>query len=310
MNKLYIFLGTLIMGTFVMAYVYFSRINQVNAGSARAISVATHNAAVVFEFTADKKFFDLMREQEITAELIGKGQSDALIQLKDYLYNDRTCREGLTGRKVMFGILADGDSTNLIIATQFADVSTASAVTQSLTDQGSLKPFKNGINTLLLNDSTQFYVAFKEDLLMISPEAHILRERLALDPDKPGKFHEYVDQRQQISKSKLLTGYFDFNTIKRLGSVFISGKLDGELNFLNSLNAFGELNYNFSKRKLQLYGTNIVQGEQNYIALFSQLNPVPITINNILPENTSSYKIFGIDDIKKFTGLLFQHLQE
>ncbi|RYZ26755.1 MAG: hypothetical protein EOP49_43060, partial [Sphingobacteriales bacterium] len=251
----------------------------------------------------------MMGDQGITNDILGAKRSAELLQVRNILFNNPDSRSALLGRKILLGILADADTTNLIISTQFWDASDADKVINSLSEEKILGMPVKELYTFRINDSLHYYAAFKEDLLMISPSAHILTERLALDPAKKNKFHTYVDQRQQISKNKLLTGYIDFNTLKRAGLTFLSGKMDGELAFLNNLDAFAEVNYNFSKTKLQLYGTTVVNGMQNYYRLFSELSPVPITINNVLPANTSSYKIFGIDDINKFKDLLAAHFK-
>ncbi len=300
MKKLILLLTALFLGTICMAYIYFSRINSVNSGIAHALNISTHNASFVFEFTADQNFMELMSEQDILDELIGTTLLNELIGVKNVLLTNKSAKAALENKKILIGAVVDSIQNEVILLAQLDNQKTANKFIDDLINDGILKNGEKNIYTFQVNDSLQYYAGITDDVFLVAAKKNIIEERLKLQSTSSTPFKEYIESRQKVSKPKLISLYVNYNKIDSYLSNILKGKLDGELAFLNKSKAFAELNYNFSKDKLQLYGTTKPDPRNTFISLFSGLKPVSISINNILPANTAAYKIYGISDITKF----------
>lgn len=300
MKKLIILLTILFLGTIFMAYFYFSRINQVNSGIARALNIATHNTAFLFQFTADEKFIELMSEQSIISELIGPEKSKELIDLKNSLLQNNKVTEILTNKKFFVSKVISNNTNNILIITQLSDNKEAEAFVNYLSTDKKLQKLNNHLYLYEPNDSVKYYGTLIEDVFLLSVNKDIIAEKLTIDLTAPNLFKAYIEKRQEISKPKLISIYVNFGLIDKYLANFLKGKLDGELAFLNKSKAFADLNYTYSKDKFQLFGSTQPDPRNTYISFFSKYKPVPITINNVLPYNTASYKFFGVDNVAKF----------
>lgn len=304
MKKLITILILLIVGTAVLGYLYFSKLHRTKTGIDRALSVSTLNAAAVIEFSAEDKFFDLMREQELLNKLIGLENSDKLELIKNRLLSNTTAKSILNGNRIFLSFVNDDKTPQILISTQLQDNQEANALVAELQNTGILKPEQNHLYNFLTNDSSTYFAGLKEDVFFVSTSKSVILERLNLTNNNNDAFKDYIEQRQNISKQKLMRIYVNYAEVDEYVSNLIAGRLDGELAFLNKNDAFAEFSYNFSKDKLQLFGTTQPGKRSDYFHLFKHLNGVTFNINGILPSNTSSYKFFGIDQIEKFQANL------
>lgn len=310
MKKLLTLLILLIIGTAVMGYFYFSKIHQVKSGNDRALSVATLNAAMVVEFTAEENFFELMSEQSLLSNFLGTNAALELEAIKTKLSKSSTSLNKILGNKLFLSFVTDQKQNEYVVSTQLQKQSDLGNLVKELMEKGVLKNENNHLYTFHANDSLELFAGVKEDVFLVSPSKSVILERLNLVENTDKDFKDYIELRQSISKSKLMTIYLNLSKIDSYALNMMVGRLDGELAFLNKNNSFAEFSYNFSKDKLQLFGTTTMGKKSSYYDLFKNLNGVPFTINGLLPHNTSSYKFYGIDQTVKFQELLAKFFKE
>ncbi|MDR6782948.1 hypothetical protein ABIE26_000564 [Pedobacter africanus] len=297
MKKILISIVILFAAIVTMAYLYFSRLNKDQNITDMGLHAAAASSGFIFSFQNDKGVTDILKEQQLFEEILGADKYKLLTTLKKHLFNLPGVSQALDQQKVYISFVAGNkQEIDFLCSTQLGNQENMKQLFASL-QRGKIQvQTTKEISRLVLPDSTVFYLGLKQNLAILSHSEQQVQAALTKDTEKKAdKFISYIQENNRFTKNSLAQLYIDFNHVPELLKNIIAGKLNGELAVLNRQNAFASLSYNFSRDKVLLTGTTIVNDQNSYYNLFSSLQSKKISIQNILPANTSSYTIFAID---------------
>lgn len=295
MKKIIISIVILLAAIFTMAYLYFSKLNAGQNTTDVGLHAATANSGFIFSFQNDKGITDILKEQRLFEEILGTEKYRQLSSLKKHLLNLPNISLAISQQNLYISFVPGSEQEiDFLCSTQISNYENTQQLFRSMkAGKIQMKSTKN-ITKLTLPDSTTFYLGLKKDLVLLSnSEQQVSAALTRAAAKKDDQFIEYIQGSNRFTKNSLAQLYINFNRLPDLLKNMIAGKLNGELTVLNQQDAFASLTYNFSNEKVLLTGTTILNQAGNYYNLFSALQSQKITINNILPINTSSYTIFA-----------------
>lgn len=314
MKKLIISIVLLFLAIITMAYLYFSKLNTDQHITDTGLQAAVANSAFIFSFENEKSITDILKEQRLFEEILDAEQYKQLASLKKYLLSIPKVNQLTDKQNVYIAFVPGSDhKIDFLCYTQISTPEYLPQLFQSLKTSGIRPGTTDRLTKLILPDSSVFYLGIKKNLAVISSSEKQTAAALAKEPNqKDDKFIEYIQASKRFSKNTLAQLYINFNGLPLLLKNIISGNLNGELAVLNQQDAFAALTYNFSNEKVLLTGTTVINNPNNYYHLFSDMQPQKININNILPAQTASYTIFGVDSYPNWkkkldTWFLNQH---
>lgn len=298
MKKIAIIIGLLLIAIVAMAYLYFSRLNADRNTSDIGLHAATLSSGLIFSFQNEKGITDILKEQPLFHEILGTEKYKQLTAIKKHLLTLPMISQETENQYVYIAFVPDKkQEIEFICFTQLHNSTNTPQILEAIKASRTLVETTAKMNKLTLADSTICYLTIKDNLVALSSsQEQITRFLTKKAKDTADEFADYINTSNRINKNSLAQLYIDFNKVPLLLKNVVAGKLNGELSVLNNQNAFAVLTYNYSKDKLLLTGTTIAQEPNSYYNLFSELNSVKTSIQNMLPENTSSYTIYAIDD--------------
>jgi hypothetical protein len=298
MKKLIVGIVLLFFAIVTMAYLYFSRLHTDQHTTDIGLQAAVANTGFIFAFENEKGITDILKEQQLFQEILGTDKYKQLSALKKHLLALPRMQQLAYQQNIYIGFVPDGNrDIDFLCITQISNQQDIPLMLHSLKAGGIGITNLNKLIKLTLADSNVFYLGIKENLAVLSASEKQTAAALAKVADKKDEqFMEYILASKRFSKNSLAQLYINYNSIPGLLKNIIAGKLTGELAVFDQQDAFAALTYNFSKEKVLLTGTTLPNNPNSYYHLFSSLEPQKISISNILPDNTSTYTVYAIDN--------------
>lgn len=308
MKKIIVSIIVLLTAIVTMAYLYFSNLSTAQQTSDTGLRAAAASSALIFSFENEKGITDILKEQSLFSEILGSEKYQQLRSLKHHLLRLPTVRQALQNQNIHIGFVpGDQQEIDLICFTQLGNQINARQIIHSLRSSGIGIKTLTGITKITLADSSTFYLAIREKMIVISssrPQVEIALSK-SLN-DSADTFMEYIQLGNRFNKNSLARLYINFKNLPPLLNKVVSGQLNGALSSLNNQDSYAALTYNYSNNKVLLTGTTTAVSPNNYYNLFSEQEPKKISIQNIFPYNTASYSIFAVDNYpvwrQKLTG--------
>lgn len=296
MKRIYFTLIILLLAMLGMAYLYFSKLNRESTYNDISLYAATENSGLVFCIHNDKSVFEILKGQDLLQRLIGETKFNQLSLLKDKIISNPAVNKLISNRDIYLSFSA-GKSKEIdyLICSQLNDEQDRPKFIDVLKSAGIKTSQADGTIKLSLNDSTDLYLGIEKNLVVLSGNAALVRSAMAINPPKDTKaFIAYIKLNNKLIKNSVGNLFIDFNKVPELIRSVLPGPLNGSLALFSHQNSFAALNYNFSKEKLFFNGTTKLNDTGNYLSLFSALAPQKNSIDNLLPENTASYRLYAI----------------
>ena len=296
MKKILVIIITLFTAILTLAYVYFSGLNTDQKSNESSLYAATSNSAFIFSFQNDRSIFEILKGQDILKEIIGEDNFKQLQSINDYILSVPDINR-IIGKQNVYVSLIPGKEKHidLLYSTQINPSSNINQLLISLKSARLQLDTSKKITTIILPDSSIFYLGTKDNLLLLSSVQQVLKT-LSTSINKNSSFAQHIKSTSRLTKSSLAEVYINFKELPALLKSTMPGKLSGELSVLEDCDAFASLVYNFSKEKILLTGVTQNNDPNDYFELFSNSNAQKINITNILPENTANYTVFAIEN--------------
>jgi hypothetical protein len=301
MKRILVLIIVLLTAIVTMAYLYFTGLKADKKNNDNALYAAASGSAFIFAFQNEKSVLDILSSQTLLKEIIGEEKSEQLLILHEYLLSKPAISALADKQNIYVGLYPGADhridflySTELNAGSGSVQLMNAlkSAAISTIPDQG--------LSKLILADSTVFYLALKDNLLLLSDASDLVRNGLSAVPGEDGKFTEYIESTSRLSKTSLAEIYINYAKLPKLLQAAMPGNLSGELSVLNHQNAFASLVYNYSSEKILFNGSTQINDPASYYQLFVGSPAQKVTINTILPQNTANYAIYTIADYKNW----------
>ncbi|WP_199118530.1 hypothetical protein [Pedobacter sp. ASV28] len=301
MKRIYFTLSILIIGTAVMAYLYFSNLNTENNSNDHPLNIVSKNSGIVFTFENDKSFFEILNGQRILGQLLGAKKTKTLIALQQNLSINKPINQLVDGENIYIGFLpGKNNQVDFIISTQAKFEIDQNRLIQ-LGNNKEFKIEKNGAySKLTFPDSSFCYLITDKKTMIVSNSPDALVN--LIDNHTKNDFAAYIKQNNRFGKNTLANIYIDYNKIPKLLKSILNSNINGELNIFNRQNTYASFNYNFSSEKLLLNGYTDIQDKNNYYRLYLDQKEQKIFIDQAFPEQTANYTIFAITDKEKWNS--------
>lgn len=296
MKKIAIVIGLLLIAIVTMAYLYFSKLNADHNTTDMGLHAATCSSSLIFSFENEKGITDILKEQSVFKEILGKEKYGQLSAIKKYLLNLPTVNQETENQYVYITFVPGArQEIDFICFSQILSAQNPQ-ILRAIKAGGTQIASLGNLSKLTMADSTICYLAIRDNLIILSNSQQQVTDFLTKKlPEKADKFADYIRTGDKLNKNSLAQLHINFNTLPLLLKNIVAGKLNGELSVLNNQDAFASLAYNYSRDKVLLTGTTIVNSSNNYYNLFADLKAQKISIQNMLPANTASYTIFAVD---------------
>ncbi|WP_285055854.1 hypothetical protein [Pedobacter ginsengisoli] len=300
MKRILVLIIVLLTAIITMAYLYFTGLKADKKNNDNALYAAAAGSAFIFAFQNEKSILDILSSQKLLKEIIGDKKSEQLRILHQYLLNKPAINAFADKQNIYVSLYPGaGRDIDFLYSTQLSARSGQVQLMNALKSAGISASTDQGLSKLIL-DSTVFYFALKDNLLLISSTVNPVQKGLSAIPGKDGKFTEYIESTSKLSKTSLAEIYINYSNLPKLLQAAMPGNLNGELSVLNHQNAFASLVYNYSAKKILFNGNTQINDPASYYQLFVGSPAQKVTINTILPQNTANYTIYTIADYKNW----------
>ncbi len=298
MRKIFIWIGVLLVGVVVMAYLYFSALNRDYSSSDHSLNTIGNNSGIVFTFENDKSFYDILAGETVLDDILGQEKLKILSSIRHRLLSNGQVSTLFNGQKVYLGFAANQNNIDFIIATQTQEKVAIAEVLKKLprVSSTSIKDFYQ----LSFADSSICYLKIDNKSVLLASSAAAI-EGLSKDEVKPSEFTDYIKRNARGAKNTLANVYIDFNKLPVLLNPILNSKLTGELSIFNKQDTYASLSYNYSSDKLLLNGYTDINSEESYYKLFIKELEQKLTIDQLLPEKTANFTLYNIGNYEKWS---------
>ena len=312
MKRILVLIIVLLTAIVSMAYLYFTGLNADKKNNDYALYSAAVNSAFIFAFENDKSVLDILGGKSLLKDLIGEKKSAELQSLHTFLLGKVALNQLTDKQNIYIGLVPAADKTiDFLYTTELSAGADRTLLLSALKSSGiSSRDTLKNIVKLGLPDSSTFFLAVRDQVVFLSGTATTIEQALLRNPEKSGKFAEYILSSSRLSKSSLAEIYINYQTLPELLKAAIPGKLNGELGVFSDKDAFAILVYNYSTEKILFNGATKINDQKSYFQLYATFEAQKVTISNILPENTASYTAYTISNYPLWKKALDQWFKD
>lgn len=299
MRKIIILLIALVLGVVAMSYIYFSKMDKENDRIDLALQIASNGSSLIFSFQNNKSFYQIIESQTLIQQLLSKQSIATLNNFKNNIIDNDYFNAFINDQELYLSIIPDEKKElNFLFTAQIKSDKNLDQLKNKLITKNNAIQISSDIYNIKFNDSLNVYFYFKNKVISASTSLALVKNTSAIK--KGNQFTAYIKANNQNKKNVLATLYLNFNKAPVFTKSLINGSIDGNLNLLNNQDSYATLNYNFSKEKILFNGNTELKGLNNYLKLFENTATQNITITSLLPENTSNYTLYAMDNYKNW----------
>jgi len=306
MKKIYITLIILMTAMLGMAYLYFSKLNTETSYNDISLHAATANSGLVFCMQNDKSIFEILKGQDLFQQLLGEDKFNQLKFLKEKFIANPALNNLIAHNNIFISFSSGKDkSINYLISTQVDSDQNSQLLLETIKTNGIKLDTSSKVTKIIFNDSTSFYLAIEKNLIVLSNEEAPVKAAISSQVEKSAlAFTDFIKVSNKMNKNSVGNLYIDFNRLPQLIKQMIPGNLNGSLAVLKNQDSFSVMNYNFSKERLFFNGSSKINNKNNYLSLYTNLEPQKNSIDNLLPDYTANFTLFSIPSYKKWAPSL------
>jgi hypothetical protein len=297
MKRIYLIIIVLLGAMVTLAYLYFSKLNRDTNNNESSLYAATARTGLIFCFQNDKTVLDLLQSQDLLQSLLPEEKLKSLHSLQKEILAIPEINKQVNSQNIYLSFIpGENKDIDYLLSTQTNIKQDPQVIMNLLKKKGIEVEKLADFSKITLKDSSTFYFAQKNNLLLISMSFKAVAEGLkATDEKNDPEFIEYIKTNLKLSKNSLAALYINFNYLEGLEKIVTPEKIKHE-------NAFATLGYSYSKDRILFNGNTTVKDESSYLNLFSDITADKVTIDAILPENTATYTIYVMDNYQHWSA--------
>ena len=319
MKRLIFITLILIAATAYITVKYFKNLNTSGTHAGNIIRTIPDNAALVFEFTNEKTFYDIYAGNTLLNNLVGEEKITEMDTLRKVLFGNPALHSFFTGRNVFLSIHPSA-------ANQVELLLTASAAKDiDLTEFDQLAKQKNTgmvITPLKVGEKSGYNIYFsslKKRFYLLHTDGNIFSGSFSKDlitlhaayvPHKDKQsFMLLPDQQNSNSLANLYVNYEHLSPL--FTQLFKSKDIDVFKPF-RILPAQAALNLNFRSDAIMFSGYTNIQRDKpgTYLSVFANQQPVNTQLQDLLPSTTAYALNFAVSNTLRFTADLSDFQQK
>ncbi|MFD0794167.1 hypothetical protein ACFQZX_11100 [Mucilaginibacter litoreus] len=300
----------LVAATAYVTVKYFNNLNTSGAHAGNIIRTIPADAALVFEFTNEKSFYDIYSGNDLLNNLIGDEQAKDLDTVRKVLLGNNTIKSFFDDRNVFISVHpTKQEGINLLLTTSAKEMDI-----DQLIDLSKASGAKMLVTPLKIDNKpgfTIFFNSIKKRLYLINIDGGIfsasfskelIASAAAYKPNR-GKLPFMLLPDKQTANS-LANLYVNYKHTDLLFEQLFKHKNIDIFKPFRLLPAQAALNINFKNDAVMFSGyTNIDNDEPaSYLNIFTNQQPVENSLKSIYPSTTAYALNMAVSDVKKFAA--------
>ncbi|TSD67216.1 hypothetical protein FFF34_007405 [Inquilinus sp. KBS0705] len=311
MKRLVIITLILFAATAYITVKYFKNLNLSGTHAGSVMRTIPGNAALVFEFTNEKSFYDIFTGNNQLNSLIGEQRVTELDTVRKAFLNNNAIASFFTGTNVYLSLHPSNSNDVQLLLTSSAAKDFDAAGFDKLSKQS-----KTGmvITPLKIADKkgyTIYFQSLKKRFYLLGNEENIFSGSFSKDliaqyanykPDKNKQsFLLLPDQQNSSSLANIYINYEQLNPL--FAQLFKNQNTDIFKSF-RLLPALAALNLNYKTDAIMFNGyTNIQTSQkQTYLSIFTNQQPVINHLKEIFPSTTAYALTLAVSDPALFSS--------
>lgn len=310
MKRLIVITLILIAATAYITVKYFNNLDTSGMHAGNIMRTIPDDAAVVFEFTNEKSFYDIYTGNTLLHNFIGEGKISELDTVRNVLFNNAALTSFFTGRNVFVSLYpSQGTQVDLLLTSSAAkDI--------DLTEFDKLARQKNAgmlITPLKVGEKRGYNIFFnslKKRFYIINIEANIYAGSFSKDLiNQTANYKADKDKRafmllpDQQNSNSLANLYVNYEHLGPLFNQLFRGNTDIFKPF-RLLPALAALNLNFKNNAVMFSGYSDIERQKpgTYLNIFTNQQPVTNQLKDIFPSTTAYATNLAVSDDAKFSA--------
>ncbi|QHS56672.1 hypothetical protein GWR56_14390 [Mucilaginibacter sp. 14171R-50] len=311
MKRLIVITLFLLAATAFITFKYFKNLNTSGMHAGNIIRTIPDNAAVVFEFTNEKSFYDIYNGNDLLKNLIGGQKISELDTVRKVLFGSAELGTSFNGRNVFISVHPlTTNQPDLLLTTSAAkdfDISRFDNLAAKQKAGMLITPLKigekRGYNIYFNSLKKRFYIINIDANIFsgsFSKELITLYANYKADRDKQA-FMLLPDQQNSNSLANLYINY------QRLGPLFSQLFKNSNTDIFKPfrlLPALAALNLNFKNDAIMFSGYSNIQTNKpgTYLNIFTKQQPVTNQLKDLYPATTAYAVNLAVSDPVKFSA--------
>jgi len=314
MKRLIITTIILLIAAVGVTVVYFKNLNPQSERTSQIMHTIPADAALIFEFNNDSGFYDIFRDNQLFAAIIGKQTMGELDTLRQQLLLNPVLEKFFNGQNIFISLHPlKNNVVDFLLTTSTTRGFTTAVIDQLAKQQntGLLISAENieGKKGYVIYSAIlkkRFYLVNKEDdIFSGSFSRDLIVQTIKQDPKDATPFVLLPDQQNSNSLANL---YVNFSQLNPLFKQLFTNDNTAIFKSFRLFPGLSALTLNFKTNALMFSGLTDIQknAPQAYLNLFINQQPVVNQLKNVFPSTTAYSITFGVSDPLKFKTDLSQ----
>lgn len=301
----------LLLAVFSVAYLYFSNLTGDSRSNDKTLAAIPADAAIIFNFVNDRSLYEIFKDYTVFDTIAGNQKKQELKWLKNFILSYPELSSAAFGQKVFLSLHPlSTDSLQFLWVMPLREDIQLDEIADFLKKQtGQItKGAQTGSSILEINDDSvpgTFYIGIDGGIARGSFSKALLLESLDGKSKKISK--EFVQEINDavLKEDNALTSLFINHNKPGFLDVFFKEAPNGNFDLFKSSAAYTNLNLNYKSDAFMFNGvTRLDKGQDDYLNIFLEQEPVRNTIKKIIPYNLSNAICYGLSDYKLFNASL------
>ncbi len=315
MKRLIITTIILLIAAVGITVIYFKNLNPQAQQTNRIIHNIPGNAAIIFEFNNDDGFYDIFKDNQLFASIIGKRSMDDLDTLRQQFLLNPALVRFFTGQNIFISLHPfKNNSIDWLLTTSASKEFKTSIIDELAKQQNSDLLItaesiagKKGYVIYSKTIKKRFYLINKDDdIFSGSFSKEVIIQCIQNDPKKNNT--PFVLLPDQQNANSLANLYVNYSQLDLLFAQFFTNKNTAIFKSFRSFSGSSALSLNFKNNALMFSGLTDVQKDmpEAYLDLFIDQQPVVSQLKNIFPSSLAYSIAFGVSNTTRFNTDLSQ----
>lgn len=316
MKKTIILIVALLIAVFVVAGLYFSRLEESQVEVREDLAAIPADATLLLSFRNDSSLYDLFHEYRGFEMILGKKEFAELRTLKEVFSDRPGLKAFVSNQPVYISFHPEEGKVALLISIPFSEAiepQQAAAAMDSVMQVNALDDAKGIYELVIQGIDRPLFGNLQRGRLSLSFSRALLER--SMDDSAPRLSELFLEQFQENSgqNDSPVQLYINHEPLADFISLFArNGTSAGDL--FGKLDGLSLMGINYRSDALMFSGSSIISlTDSAYLTLFLEQEPVQHQLKNWIPENVAEVSSYGISDYSKFRtrlAALFENRQE
>jgi hypothetical protein len=304
----------LFIATVAITVVYFKNLNPPGSNTSRVMAAIPDDAALIFQFTNEKSFYDIFNGNTLLEAAIGKENIADIDTVRDQLLANSLISKYFKGQSLFISVHPLRNKSFDLLLTMSASKGFNDGLMDQLSAQKNTGLIINplhiqgakGYSIYFNSIKKRFYVVDKEDGIFSASFSQDLAQESVQNKPKGDK-QDFVLLSEQQNSNSLANLYVNYDELTQLFNELFANNTDIFRSF-KILSAKAVLSMNYKSDAFMFSGISTLENNNiTYLNLFTDQQPIVNHLKDIFPATTAYSTSFSVSDPLKFGSDLYQY---